>query len=96
VDADAVQITDETWNRIAPLLPAVRRKNNKGRPRMSDRQAMTAILFRLRTGCSWKALPRGLGAASTVHDRFREWRGAGVFDQMRRSDLLGQDEFERV
>jgi putative transposase len=33
----------------------------------------------LRTGCQWKALPRCLGAASTVHDRFQEWVEAGVF-----------------
>jgi len=25
----------------------------------------------LGTGCQWKALPHGLGALSTVHDRFQ-------------------------
>jgi len=49
---------------------------------MPDRQAMDAIFYVLRTGCQWKALPRGLGAASTVHDRFQEWCKAGVFERM--------------
>ena len=26
--------------------------------------------------------PRSLGASSTVHDRFQEWRSAGVFKHM--------------
>ena len=43
---------------------------------------MSAILYVLRTGCQWNALPRSLGASSTVHDRFQEWRFAGVFKRM--------------
>ncbi len=53
-----------------------------GRPRMDDRKAMSAIFYVLRTGCQWNALPRSLGASSTVHDRFQEWRKAGVFKRM--------------
>ena len=41
-----------------------------------------AIFFILRTGRQWNALPRSLGASSTVHDRFQEWRKAGVFKRM--------------
>ncbi|MGH9953678.1 MAG: IS5 family transposase [Nitrososphaeraceae archaeon] len=69
---------------IIPLLQAIRRKKKKktGRPRMDDRKAMSAIFYVLRTGCQWNALPRSLGASSTVHDRFQEWRKAGVFKRM--------------
>ena len=28
------------------------------------------------------ALPRSLGASSTVHDRFQEWRKTGVFKRI--------------
>jgi putative transposase len=87
-DACEFEISDEVWAKIAPLLPLPRRKNRKGRPRMDDRQAATAILYKLRTGCSWKALPRDLGAGSTVHDRFQEWQAAGVFDQLRQAGIL--------
>lgn len=38
---------------------------------------MSTIFYVLRTGCQWNALPRSLGASSTVHDRFlQEWRKA--------------------
>lgn len=46
---------------------------------MDDRRCLTAILYLLRTGIQWCALPRSLGAKSTVHDRFEEWSQAGVF-----------------
>jgi putative transposase len=81
VDAN-YQIPDELWKRIKPLLPPPKPKKKPGRPRMDDRQAMTAIFYVLRTGCQWKALPHSLGAPSTVHDRFQEWRAGGVFERM--------------
>jgi len=77
------EIPDVLWDRIVTLLPPLKRKKKKaGRPRMSDRNAMSAIFYVLRTGCQWKALPRSLGASSTVHDRFQEWRKAGIFKRM--------------
>ena len=64
---DGWRIPDELWEHIEPLLPPKRPYPKGGRPRMPDRQAMDAIFFVLRTGCPWKALPRSLGASSTVH-----------------------------
>jgi len=72
------------WNQISSLLvhkPKIK-KTKTGRPRMDDRKAMNAIFYIARTGCHWKALPRSLGASSTVHDRFQEWRQDGVFKRM--------------
>ncbi len=86
------QIPDQLWERIKVLLPPPKPKKKKpGRPRMDDRQAMTAIFYVLRTGCQWKALPRSLGASSTVHDRFQEWRAAGVFEKLWQAGLLEYD-----
>ena len=55
---------------------------------------MTAILSVLRTGCRWKVLPRSLGAASTVHDRFQAWREAQVFERLWQAGLLLYDELQ--
>jgi putative transposase len=78
------EIPDVLWDKIVPLLllPSSKRKKKAGRPRMDDRKAMSAIFYVLRTGCQWNALPRSLGASSTVHDRFQEWRKDGVFKRM--------------
>jgi transposase len=76
------------WERIEPLLPRRKKHPKGGRPPLDDRKAMSAILYVLRTGCQWKALPRSLGAGSTVHDRFQQWVEAGVFKKMWKAGLL--------
>ena len=88
----AYQIPDALWEVLVELLPPPRPKKVLGRPRMSDRQALTAIFYVLRTGCQWKALPRSLGASSTVHDRFRDWRQAGVFERLWHTALAFYDD----
>ncbi len=88
---DEYQIPDELWERIRTFLPAPKPKKKPGRPRMNDRQAMNAIYYVLRTGCQWKSLPRSLGAASTVHDRFQEWRAARVFERLWQAGVIEFD-----
>jgi transposase len=88
-------IPDNIWDRIITLLPSpsIRSKKKKtGRPRMDDRKAMSAIFYILRTGCQWNAIPRSLGASSTVHDRFQEWSKEGVFRHMWIDGLSVYDE----
>jgi putative transposase len=88
------QIPDALWEQMVRVLPPPTPKKKDGRPRMDDRQAMTAILYVLRTGCQWKALPRSLGAPSTVHDRFQVWRAACVFERLWQAGLLLYDELK--
>jgi len=52
---------------------------------------MDAIYYVLRTGIHWKALPRVIGAGSSVHDRFQEWRRQGVFKTLWQAGLLAYD-----
>ena len=63
---------------------------------MDDRKAMSAIFYVLRTRCQWNALPRSLGSSSTVHDRFQEWRKAGVFKHMWIDALSVYDKNNRI
>jgi putative transposase len=85
------QIPSALWQQMVRVLPPPKARKKDGRPRMDDRQAMTASLDVLRTGCQWKALPRRLGAASTVHDRFQEWRESQVFERLWQAGLLTYD-----
>ncbi|MDP9381420.1 MAG: transposase, partial [Chloroflexota bacterium] len=68
------EVSDEFWARVEPLVPAQPPKPKGGRPRMEERKAFEAIVYVLRTGIQWNALPREMGASSTVHARFQEWR----------------------
>lgn len=40
--------------------------------------------------------PHSLGRKSTVYDRFREWRRAGVFESLWKESLLDYDEMEGI
>ncbi len=64
------EVTDAFWEHVQPLIPPAPSHAKGGRPGLSDRRAFEAIVYVLRTGMQWNALPRELGASSTVHDRF--------------------------
>jgi len=85
------RVSDALWERIRPLLPAERPKPKGGRPRNDDRKMLDGIFYVLRTGIQWKALPRQIGAGSSVHDRFQEWQQASVFRQLWEAGLLAYD-----
>lgn len=55
-----------------------------GRPRVSDRAALTGILFVLRTGMPWQMLPleMGCGSGSTCWRRMVRWQRAGVWKRL--------------
>ncbi len=85
---------NELWIEIEPLLPAPKKKHPLGchRPRVSDRSAMDAIFFVLRTGCQWNALNEtGICSSSSAHRRFQEWVNAGVFELLWIQGLLQYD-----
>ena len=70
---------EELWDAVEELLPPPTPKPKGGRPLMPDKQAFFAMFYVLRTGIQWKALPRSLGAGSTVHDHFQKWVRLGIF-----------------
>jgi transposase len=79
-------IDDALWNRIEPLLPKLprRRWQAMGRPRVPDRDALTGILFVLRSGIPWQMLPKemGCGSGSTCWRRLVRWQRAGVWRRL--------------
>jgi putative transposase len=92
---DQWRIPDPLWERIEPLLPA-RPLHPLGchNPRVSDRKAMDAIFFVLRTGCQWNALnATGICSSSSAHRRFQEWTAAGVFVTLW---ALGLEEYDAL
>ena len=93
------RVSDELWAKIEPLLPEHPNTHRfgGGRPRVPDRKCMDAIFFVLRTGCQWGALDAtGICSHSTAHDRFQEWRAAGVFERLWQLSLQEYDELKGV
>ncbi len=53
---------------------------------------MSGILYVMRTGCQWNAMPREYGSGKTVHRYFQRWTKAGVFKRMWQAGLNEYDE----
>ncbi len=82
-DMKKLLVEDKLWKRVEPLLPAPkpRRFRYSGRKPLDNRQALTGILFVLKTGLAWNDLPQEMGCGSGVAcwGRLRDWHQAGVW-----------------
>jgi len=73
-------VTDKEWAILEPLLPAAK---PGGRPQeIERREIVNGILYVLRSGCPWRLLPHDLPNWSTVYLYFREWKQAGIWEQV--------------
>ena len=87
-------VPDDLWAVIEPLLPPEPPKPKGGRPPISNRAALTGILFVLKSGIPWEILPKemGCGSGMTCWRRLRDWQAAGVWERLHRVllDRLGR------
>ncbi|HEV2359912.1 MAG TPA: IS5 family transposase [bacterium] len=90
------RIPDDLWAQLKPLLPPEKSPGTNGRPVVPFRQVMDGILYVLRTGCQWKALPREYGSGSTCHRRFQAWVEAGIFERLWAKLLTRYDELRGI
>ena len=94
------EVSDEFWERVAPFIPKPKRspkkhyqrKKGAGRKPLPSRKVFEGIVFVLRTGIQWKAVPKEkFGAASAIHRYFQEWSKAGFFLKLWQQGLLEYD-----
>jgi transposase len=85
------ELTDAQWDRLRPLLPP--QKPHTGRPASDHRTVINGILWILRTGSPWRALPDRYGSWKTVSSRFYRWQRAGVWNRVL-SDVQRQADTE--
>jgi putative transposase len=71
---------DDLWQEfILPILREQDPEPRTGRPRTDPRKALDGIIFIMRSGCQWNALPRHFGSDSAVHRTFQRWVRLGIF-----------------
>ncbi len=77
-------LTDELWELVEPLLPPPKPRPKGGRTPVPNRNALTGILFVLKTGIPWEDLPQemGCGCGMTCWRRLEEWQEAGVWEKL--------------
>ena len=89
-----MELTNEQWNRIEPLIQAsTPPKDPRGRKPRDPRDVLNGILWILRTGAPWQDLPPRYPPYQTCHRRFQQWVRHGVFRSI--AHELAQDLFDR-
>ena len=89
-------LPDELWEEVEPLLPPPPAPSSKGgRPPVDNQAALKGILFVLRFGIPWQALPTDVFnvSGSSCWRRFHEWTLAGIWPEVHRRLLnrLGKE-----
>lgn len=69
-------LTEEQWKLIEPLCPP---RNRIGRPPTPLRPLLNAIFYLVKSGCSWRLLPKSFPPWKTVFHRFRKWCRDGTW-----------------
>ena len=103
--AKSWEVTNAFWARVEPLIPVRQRladqtytrKAGGGRKPKAPRLVFEGIVYVLRTGCQWKALPaERFGSASAIHAWFLEWEKAGFFEALWKAGLAEYDDCEGI
>lgn len=99
------ELSDALWRVAEPLIPKpqrdptreYQRKAGAGRKPLPPRQVFAGILYVLRTGVHWKALPNAqFGSPSAIHRYFLAWQQAGLFSRLWQAGLMEDDEMHGI
>lgn len=73
-------LTDAQWEIIEPMLPLIKEPGRP--PKHPRRDIVDAILYVVRTGCSWRQLPVDFPPWETVYGQFRKWEKRQVTERI--------------
>lgn len=99
------EVSDAFWAKVEPLIPQPQRDPSKqyrrrpggGRKPLPPRQVFEGIVYVLRTGIQWNALPKErFGSPKAVHRYFRNWSAQGFFVALWQAGLSEYDEMEGI
>lgn len=77
-----MEIKDEQWSFIQPIIEKSEPKKWTGRPSHDFRLIFEGIVWVLRTGARWKDLPKEFPSYQTCHRWFAKWVESGVINNI--------------
>lgn len=86
------ELTDDAWERIAPLLPV----QSRGGKWAEHRTVLNGMFWVLNSGAQWRDMPERYGEWETVYGRYRRWTREGLFDRVLNALHVSLDEHGRV
>ena len=86
----ALDLTDEQWKVLKPLIGEMpRRSDGRGQPWRSSREVLNGILWIVRTGAQWAGLPERYPPYQTCRRQFQCWVRDGTLE--RTLEVLARD-----
>jgi putative transposase len=73
-------LTPKEWRLVQPLLPKTGRLGRP--PRYSQREMLNAILYVVRSGCTWRMMPKEFPHWRLVYYYFAKWQALGVWPRL--------------
>ena len=92
-DGRTLELTDEQWEVLEPVLREARRADNRGRPWHDTRAVLNGVLWVLGSGAQWRELPEKYPPFQTCHRRFQQWIRSGKLEAALK--LLARHLYER-
>ena len=77
-----MEIRDEQWAFIEPILNKSRIIAHTGRPTQDLRMVFEGVVWILRTGARWKDLPKAFPSYQTCHRWFSKWVESGALNRI--------------
>ena len=73
-------LTDAQWEVVRSAMPPAK-GGKTGTPReYSTREMWNAIFYKVKNGCTWRALPHDFPPHSAVWQQYRRWRDNGTLE----------------
>jgi putative transposase len=84
------ELSNQQWKRLKPLLPKPKKKpGDVGRNPLELRPVVNAILYWMRSGCSWSLLPNDYPNHKSVYHYYNLWSKDGTWQSIHLK-LVGQ------
>jgi len=77
-----MDLTDEQWLLIQPLLPPPRPTGGRGRPPLDQRILINGILWKLRCNQPWRAVPSRYGSHEACYQYYNNYKRSGILKQI--------------
>lgn len=86
------ELTDDGWERIAPLLPVQAR----GGKWADHRTVLNGMFWVLNSGAQWRDMPERYGKWETIYGRYRRWTREGLFGRILNTLHVALDDQGRI
>jgi transposase len=72
-----MKLKENQYRRIAKLLPTQR-----GNVKIDNQDMLNALIYRCKSGCSWRDLPKEFGSWHVIYMRFSRWTKNRVLEKV--------------